>query len=512
MSSSQENNKRIAKNTIVLYCRMLFMMAISLYTSRVVLNTLGVVDFGIFSVVGTVVSMFSFLNGAMTSSTTRYITFALGQGDEKRLKTIFSTALQIHALIAFVIVVLSETIGLWFFYHKMQIPPDRLDAAFWVLQLCIVDSVFAVMSVPYNAAIVAHERMSAFAWMSIYDAVAKLLIVYLLVVTPFDRLVFYAAMLVVVQITSRFIYSIYCNHHFAESKYNRVWDKPLFREMLSFASWSLFGDLSMTLFTAGLNMLLNVFFGPIVNAARGVATQVQGTIMGFVNNFQMAVNPQITKTYAKGEMDAMHNLMFRCARFSFYLLFFISLPVILEADFVLTVWLKTVPENTVTFLRIIICTSLIYTCANPLIIANKATGKVKRYQTVCGTILLLILPVSYVVLKLGAPAYAVFIVHFVMECICQLARMVMLRPLIGLRVRDYFRSIYLYIFAVVAISALAPVGIFVAMPDGVLRFFTVCVVSVVSVSSVVYVIGLTAGEKVFVREKVRMAFARLTAK
>ncbi len=510
MSSSQENNKRIAKNTIVLYCRMLFMMAISLYTSRVVLNTLGVVDFGIFSVVGTVVSMFSFLNAAMTSSTTRYITFALGRGDEKRLKTIFSTALQIHALIAFAIVVLSETIGLWFFYHKMQIPPERVDAAFWVLQLCIVDSVFAVMSVPYNADIVAHERMSAFAWMSIFDAVAKLLIVYLLVIAPFDRLVFYAAMLVVVQITSRFIYSIYCNRHFAESKYCRVWDKPLFREMLSFASWSLFGDLSATLFTAGLNMLLNVFFGPIVNAARGVATQVQGAIMGFVNNFQMAVNPQITKTYAKGEMENMYSLMFRCARFSFYLLFFLSLPVILEADFVLTVWLKTVPENTVTFLRIIICTSLIYTCANPLIIANKATGKVKKYQMVCGTTLLLILPVSYVVLKLGAPAYAVFIVHFVMECICQLARMVMLRPLIGLRLRDYFTHIYLYIFIVVALSAIAPTWVYFVMPDTVARFFAVCTVSVVSVSSVVYFIGLTAGEKVFVREKVRMVFAKLT--
>ena len=500
---SQDNNKRIAKNTLLLYFRMLFMMGIALYTSRVVLATLGVEDYGIYNVVGGIVAMFGFINGSMSSATQRYITFALGKGDKVRLSTIFSTTLQIHTFIAGIIMLLGETVGVWFLYNKMQIPPDRMDAAFWVLQCSIISSFVMVVSVPYNACIVAHERMSAFAYISILEAVLKLVIVYLLVVSPFDKLIVYAILLLAVQVLICFCYSIYCNRHFEETKYRHVWDKPLFREMTSFAGWSMFGNLSAVFFGQGLNILLNVFFGPVVNAARGVAVQVQNAIQQFVGNFQMALNPQITKNYAKGEMQEMHKLMFRSARFSFFLLFFLSLPVLFETEFILRVWLKTVPENTVTFLRIMICTSLIYTCANPMIVANQATGKVKKYQAVCGTTLIMILPISYVLLKLGLPAYSVFIVHFVMECVCQLARMTMLRPLIGLRIRDYFTHVYSKVFIVVALSALLPAVIYNLMDDTVLRFFIVGVVCVASVSLVAYNFGMTANEKVFVVQKAK---------
>lgn len=512
MSDTSQNNKLIAKNTLLLYVRTLFIMLVSLYTSRVVLNTLGVSDYGVYNVVGGVVAMFGFINNSMSSATQRYITFALGKGDIKNLHKVFSTALQIHILISVLIVVLGETVGLWFMYEKMQIPADRMDAAFWVLQCSIVATVVMIISVPYNADIIAHEKMSAFAYISILEAVLKLAVVYILVVFSYDKLILYAILILAVQILIRFCYSHYCNKHFPESKYRHVWDKSLFKEMTGFAGWSMFGNLSAVLFGQGLNMLLNVFFGPVVNAARAVAVQVQNAIQQFVGNFQMALNPQITKTYAKGEKDDMHRLMFRSARFSFYLLFLLSLPVLFETDFILTVWLKTVPDNTVVFLRIMICTSLIYTLANPLIVANQATGKVKKYQAVCGTILLMILPVSYVCLRLGCPAYSVFIVHFIMESLTQLARMFMLRPLIGISIKDYFINIYAKVGLVVLLSVIVPLLVCRIMDDTVLRFFLMCVICVLSVGLVSYSVGLSSTERAFVRSKAGAVYKKFLHK
>ena len=437
----------------------------------------------------------------MSSATQRYITFALGKGDTERLQKVFSTALQIHVLIAALIVILGETVGLWFMYTQMQIPADRMDAAFWVLQCSILSTVVMIISVPYNADIVAHEKMSAFAYISILEAVLKLAVVYVLVVFSYDKLVLYAFLILAVQMFIRFCYSRYCNKHFPESRYRHVWNKPLFKEMTGFAGWSMFGNLSGVLFGQGLNMLLNVFFGPVVNAARAVAVQVQSAIQQFVGNFQMALNPQITKTYAKGEMEDMHRLMFRSARFSFYLLFFLSLPVLFETDFILTVWLKTVPDNTVVL--------LIYAMANPLIAANQATGKVRKYQAVCGSILLMILPVSYVCLKLGCPAYSVFIVHFVMEALAQLARMIMLRPLIGIRVVDYIRNIYVRVGVVVGLSVIVPFIVYESMDDTLLRFFAVCLVCMLSVGTVAYTVGLTSRERVFVKSKAVALFNKI---
>lgn len=506
MARIADNNKRIAKNTLLLYLRMLFMMAINLYTSRVVLNTLGVEDYGIYNVVGGVVTMFGFINSSMSSATQRYITFGISKDNLENLQKIFSTTLQIHILIALIIVILGETVGLWFMYEKMQIPADRMEAAFWVLQCSIFSTVIVIISVPYNADIIAHEKMSAFAYISILEAILKLAIVYILIISSVDKLILYAFLLSVIQVLIRFCYSRYCNKHFKETIYKHIWDKILFKEMISFAGWSVFGNLSAVLFSQGLNMLLNLFFGPIVNAARAIAVQVQGAIQNFVLNFQMALNPQITKTYAKKEMNEMHKLMFRSARFSFYLLFFISLPILFETDFILTIWLKTVPENTIIFLRIIICTSLIYSLANPLIIANQATGKVKNYQIVCGGILLLILPISYICLKLGLPAYSVFIVHFIMESIAQIGRMIMLRPLIKISIIEYIKNIYIPVILVVLFSTIMPFIVYKNLDASVIRFFTVCIVCFLSVSLVVYIVGLSKNERVFIHSKVQEVY------
>lgn len=502
MTEISSNNKRIAKNTLMLYIRMLISMVVGLFTSRVVLQTLGVENYGIYNVVGGIVSMFTFLNGGMISATQRYLNFELGRGNQEQLSKVFRTSIQIHALISLIVLLLSETVGLWFLYEKLVIPEERLDAAFWVFQFSIVACVVNIISVPYNAVIIAHEKMSAFAYMSILDVVLKLLIVYLLYVLPWDKLVVYAALVLCVGLLMRFIYVSYCHKHFLESHYRHGFDKLLFKEMFFFSGWSLWGNLAGMLYSQGLNMMLNIFFGPVVNAARGIALQVQGVIQGFVGNFQMALNPQITKSYANDDLPQMHNLMFRSARFSFFLLFFLALPILLETDYILELWLGKFPDETVVFMRWIIGTSLIYTIANPCVIANQATGKVKVYQAVVGGILLLILPLSYVALILGAPAYSVFIVHFCVESIAQFARMYMLRKLINLPLRAYLKNIYLPIISVVLISIILPLYIQTLFTEGFLRLIYVGLVSVISVGVTVFVIGLTKGERSFFADKV----------
>ena len=501
MSETSSANKRIAKNTLVLYVRMLFTMGISLFTSRVILQTLGVEDYGISSVVGGVISMFTFINAAMVSSTQRYLNFELVRGDANQLRSVFSTSLQIHALIALAIIVLSETVGLWFLNEKLVIPEARMTAAMWVYQCSILSCAVSIMSTPYNAVIVAHEKMSAFAYISILDVSLKLLVVYLLVVLPFDKLIILAILNLLVQLFIRYIYTLYCHRHFPESYFQFWFNKTLFKEMFGFAGWSFWGNLAAILYTQGLNMMLNIFFGPIVNAARGIAVQVQSAVQQFVGGFQTALNPQITKNYASNNLPQMHSLMFRSARFSFLLLFFLSLPVLMETNFILTLWLKTVPDDAVIFTQIMICISLIYTTANPCIIANQATGKVKIYQMVVGGILLLILPISYVVLKLGAPAYSVFIVHFCIESVAQFSRMYMLRSLIHLPLWQYMKNIYIPIVSTVAIAIILPLVVRMQVAEGWLRFLAVGFTCVLSVGASSYFIGFTKQERVFFLDK-----------
>ena len=501
MSNQSANNKRIAKNTRLRYVRMLFGMLVSLFTSRVILQTLGVEDYGVYNVVGGVITMFTFLNSAMSSATSRYITFEIGKGNMEQLKKVFSTALQIHAAIALLIVTLGETVGLWFLMNELVIPDGRMEAAMWVYQCSIVTAVVTIMSVPYNADIIAHEKMSAFAYISVLEIILKLAIVYLLVVLPFDKLKVYAVLVLMVGLLIRYIYTRYCHKHFEESHYIHRIDKPLLKEMSSFAGWSFWGNLAAILYSQGLNMMLNIFFGPVVNAARGIATQIQSVVTQFVTNFQMALNPQITKTYASGEMDKMHSLMFRSARFSFMLLFFLSLPIMLETNYILTLWLGIVPENTVIFARIIIAISLIYTIANPCVIANQATGKVKVYQAVVGGLLLLILPISYIVLKMGAPAYSVFIVHFCVESVAQFARMYMLRNMIDLPLLSYVKNIYLPIMGVVLLSVVLPMLVYNNMQEGIIRFLIVGMTCVLSVAMTSLFVGMTRNERSFLIDK-----------
>lgn len=501
-SENTVDNKRIAKNTALLYVRMLFSMVVGLFTSRVILASLGVVDYGINNVVGGVVAMFGFLNAAMTTSTQRYLTYELGRGDTERLGLTFMTSMYIHILIAVAVVVLAETVGLWFLKNKIVIPDGREVVAMYCYQFAILSTVISILSYPFNAAIVSHERMSAFAYISILDVILKLAIAYILYTVNSDKLIVYSILLFSVQILLTLIYVIYCRKHFEETHFRRLWDTKLLKEMGSFAGWNMWGNIAWILFTQGINILLNIFFGPVVNAARGVAVQAQGTIMQFSGNFQTAINPQITKTYSQNDLTNMHRLIFRSSKFTFFLLLCLSLPVILEADVILSVWLKEVPEYTAIFLRLMLCIAIIDAVANPLMVSAAATGKVKVYQSVVGGILLAIVPISYIVLKLGGNPYSVFIVHL---CICIIAfivRLYIVKPLIKITIPDYIANVIARC-ALVAIPAIGLSILFkVLLPQSVLYAALVCCLSAATVAVFAYYVGLTEHEREVIGGKV----------
>lgn len=509
MLHSSDNNKRIAKNTLLLYVRMLFIMAVQLYTSRIILNVLGVSDYGIYNVVGGVVTMLGFLNGTMSASTQRYITFELGRGNFSRLQTVFSTTLQIHALISVIVILFAETIGLWFLNHKLQIPIHRQEAAFWVYQCSILASVITIMSVPYNATIIAHEKMSAFAYISIAEVVLKLIIVYLLVLSPADKLILYSTLILFVQLFIRLCYSYYCNKHFSESKYKHHFDKQLFWEMTHFAGWNLVPNIVSVLNTQGMNILLNLFFGPVVNAARGIAVQVQNAMYQFSANFQMAINPQIVKSYASGDHEKTHQLMYRSARFSFYLLFMMVLPMILETNYILTLWLKIVPDNTVIFLRIMLCCILIFTSSSPMCEVAYATGNIKQFNIVCSFIVLLALPFSWIALKSGAPAYCTFLFIFVFEIISQIARMFILRKLIKFSIRDFTKRVYIPTFLVACMSTIFPYILCHVTEVCFTRMILTVTLSILSVTIWGYTLGITKDERIFINHKIHSLMKKL---
>lgn len=502
MSDTSANNKRIAKNTLLLYIRMLFMLVISLYTSRVILNTLGVVDYGINNVVGGVITMLGFLTGSLGAASSRYITYDLGKGDIAVMKKTFGNILTIHFILAAIILVISETLGLWFMSTQLQIPSERETAAMWVYQFSIFSSVLTVISVPYNATIIAHEKMSAFAYISIADAVLKLLIVYLLVVIPYDKLIIYAILFFCIQVFDRIVYGVYCSRHFAETHTRLRYDGKLFREIFAFAGWTMNGNLAAIGYTQGLNILLNIFFGPAVNAARGIAVQVQGVCQQFCSNFQMALNPQLTKNYAQGDLDNMHRLLVKSSKFSFYILFFIVLPLMFKAEFVLKLWLGIVPEHTVPFLRLILIVGLLYSLSNPIIVSIHATGKLKKFQLIEGTMLLTIVPIAYILLKFfGIRPEYVFVVHIVVELCTQYARLRIVLPMIDMKLEDYFRSVIKPILLVVILSPWLPYITNATVHGQWISFFVVCMICVICISGCVYFIGCTNPERMFIKEK-----------
>ena len=500
--NKQLNNKRIAKNTLILYFRMLFTMVVQLYASRLVLQALGIEDYGIYNVVGGVVAVFVFFNAAMTTSTQRFITFEIGRGDFKQLRTVFSTSIIIHVLIALIVIILAESVGLWFLHNKMVVADNRMNAAIWVFQLSILTTVISIMSFPYNALIVAYEKMSAFAYISIAEVSLMLVAVYLLLFCNSDKLIVFTMLMAIIRLLVWIIYIVYCNKMFPESRFFFPKNKRLFNEMILFAGWNLWGNLAFVLFTQGLNMLLNVFFGTAVNAARAVAVQVQGAIQQFSGNFQMAINPQIMKTYASGNLEDMHKLIFRSSRFTFLLLYILSFPIILETPTVLKIWLTTVPEHTIIFLRIMLVTMVVDSSSGSLMVAASATGHVKRYQSVVGGILLLIVPIAYIVLKCGAPPCSVFVVHFCVCCIAYLARLFIVKSLIDLHIKMFFKEVVFRCLKVVVVTSIMPVLIKNIVEQNLLNSFLLILFSFCWVIVGCYYLGLDQEELSFIHSKI----------
>ncbi len=483
---------------------MIFLMLISLYTSRVILNALGIEDFGIYNVVGGFVVTFSVISGSLSAAITRFLNFELGRNEATKLKHVFSSAVSIQIGLAVIIAILANSVGLWFLYEKMVIPLDRMDAALWVFELSILTFCINLISVPYNAAIIAHERMGVFAYISVLEGILKLGICFLIQLTSLDRLIFYAILMASVSLVIRFVYGIYCKKNFIECHYHLILDKNLLKQMFGFAGWNFIGASSAVLRDQGGNVVLNLFSGPSVNAARGISMAVSSAVSGFVTNFMTALNPQITKSYASGDKQYMMTLIFHGARLSYYMLLLLSLPIILNTHFILQVWLKIVPDHAVLFTQLVLIFAMSESISNPLITAMLATGKIRNYQIVVGGLQMMNLPLVYVLLKIGLiPETVMIVAIFISQC-CFIARLIMLRPLIGLNPKDYLKRVYFKIIVVTVISSIIPTTLSVVIREGWLNLFAVSLLSFISCLITILYVGCNSHERSFIFGKIHL--------
>lgn len=430
-------------------------MGVSLYTSRVVLDVLGASDYGLYSVVGGVVAMFGFFNMAMSSATQRFLSFEIGKGDFQKLRDTFAASVNIHIGIALLIMLLAETLGLWFVNNKLNIDHDRMDAVNWVYQFSIFTFMVSIMQVPYNALLIAREKMNVYALLSIIDIVLKLAIVYLLITYDGDKLKLYSVLVFSVTALISLAYRIYCGRNFKESRYRFYYDKLLYSSMLGFSGWSLFGGVAAIIRGQGSNIVLNIFFGTLINAAYGISSQVTSAVRQFVSSFQVALNPQIIQTYAKGDLKQNHKLIFQGSKLSFFLLFIIICPIWLNIDFVLELWLTDVPEYTSIFIRLALLNMLLDSISGPLMIGAQATGRIKWYQITIGSIMLLDLPVSYYILETFRKPELSYIVTISITCTTLIFRLLFLRHLISFRIGNYFKEVLLNIAVVGSIGFFA---------------------------------------------------------
>ena len=485
------DNKRIAKNTMFLYFRMFLIMGVYLYTSRIILATLGVEDFGIYNVVGGVVTMFSFLNGSLGGATSRYITFELGRKDYEKLNKIFNVALLTHIFIGLVIVILSETIGLWFLYEKMIIPEDRFNAAFWVFQISIISSIASLIQVPYNATIIAHENMKIYAYVGIIEAILKLVVVYMLAFSPFDTLIYYAILLCLINVGIVSFYRLYCIRLYPESQIRLCKQLALYKDMFKFAGSDLIGNVSVLAQGQGLNLLLNIFFGPVVNAARAIAYQVQGAITQFGNNFMTAVRPQIIKLYAQGEIKEMFRLVYLSSNFSYYLMWLMIFPICLEADYILTLWLGEYPNHSVSFLILVFILCLIQTLKTPRTIVLHATGKLFLANVVIGTLLCCAFPLAYVFLKMGGEPESVFWAANITMFLSEFISVFIVRKYVEYNIADYLLNVHGRCAIVTVVSLILPYFLYDRyMEPSFVRLILTCCLSTISIVATVWCIGM----------------------
>lgn len=478
-------------------------MLVSLYTSRVVLNTLGVEDYGIYNVVGGVVAMLSFFNSSMATSTQRYLNYEMGKGNTSGLRKIFSNAINTHFLIGVVTVILLETIGLWFVYSFLNIPEHKFDAAIIVYHCSVASLFISITSTPYNSAIIANEKMNVYAYFSIVEVLLKLLIVYLLLVILYNKLIVYAFLMLGVTILMRLMYGTYCVRKFPECKYQTGFDKPIVKEMLSFSGWMLFGTLSDMLSKQGINLLINIFFGPIFNASRAIAVQVQSAISSFSTNFMTAVKPQIIKSYSSKDYDYMYKLVFTSSKVSFFLLFILTMPILLYTEEILQLWLKQVPDMSPLFTRLVLIEILISSAYSPIAQVNQASGRIKNYQLAISLLFLTIFFLTLLVFKLGFPVYSTFIISVFFAVIGLFIRILILRKENFFPAKVYLSKVILPLIPVVLISISIPVLMYKFLPHTIIYFLLNIIAGLTLNAISIWLIGLNKSEKVLIKNGIK---------
>jgi len=502
--SQVDNNKRIARNTLMLYIRMFVLMIVSLFSSRLVFRALGVSDYGVYNVVGGVVAMASIFNSSMSSTVQRFLNFAEGKGDKDTSAKTFSSSVYVYLLLCLVFLVLAETIGLWFVNHKLVIPEDRMLAANVIFQFIIISACFRFMSNPYNAVILAHEEMGVYAIVSCVEAVLKLLVAIVLVYFSGDRLILYGALMLLSSVIIISCYRVYCKRHYVETSSIGRCDMESFKNILKFSGWTLFGSGADLAKDQGLNILLNLFFSPVVNAARGIALQLKGLVTQFFTSFYSAVKPQIVKYYASGEHKELVSLVIRSSKFSFYLLLMVALPAMLEAPFLVDLWLGEIPEYVVVFFRLLVIASAVDSMSSPLMTTANATGRIVLYQVTLGVLKLLTLPIAYVCLRLGMAPESVFVVTVGVSCVCLLVRLVIVKYLLpAFQLKRFFVEVLVVCALVTVTSSVVPVLLHVFVNHDILRFLLTVFSSIISSLLMISLLGLSKDERVFIFGKVK---------
>ena len=496
-----QNGRRIARNAVLLYLRMFLLMLIGLFTSRVVLRELGVEDYGVWNAVGGVVTMFTFITSSISSAISRYLAFELGRADAERLRRVFATGLAVQILLSLLLVLLVETVGLWFLNEKMVIPPPRMGAARLVLHCSLGVLVLSMLSVPFNAAIIARERMSAFAWISIGEAVLKLAVALLLSLSVFDKLETYALLMLAVALLVRVTYGIYCRRNFAECRTRPVFDRPLFKEMAGFAGWSFFGSGANVLNIQGSNLLVNLFFGVALNAARGVASQVEAVVKQFAVNFLTAVNPQITKSWAGGDRDYCFSLVAKGSKFAFIAILFFFVPVVLETELLLRFWLGNVPGGAALFVRLSMVALIVDMGSNSLLTLQLATGKIKKYYLATGFVSLLCLPAVWLAFRLGGGAWWAYICLIGVYLLVFASRLYFVRADAAFPVGRYLREVVSRLLALALAALAVSLPVRLLMPEGFLRLLLVCLLGWAVIALVALFFVLTPGERAFLLKK-----------
>ena len=497
-----ENSRRIARNTVLLYFRMFLLLIVGLFTSRVILRTLGFEDMGIYNVVASAVTMFLIVTQSLSTAISRFITFTLGEAVPGKSKRVFSTSIIIVAILAIVIILLGETLGLAYVHHWAKIPAERVPAAVWVLHASLAVMVINRFSVPFNAEIVAHEHMKAFAYISIVEALLKLAVAISLMYAPSDKLITYALLLVLVALCVRGLYALYCKRY-EECKGKLLFDRSIFKEMCSFAGWNFFGVIPSVLNTHGVGIATNQFFSLAVNAARNQTTQVEGIVRQFVNSFTTALNPQITKSYAEGKLDYCYHLVCTGARYSWFLMLFFAIPLLFESDMLMHLWLGEYPIYTDVFAKIAIFAQMVDMLGSSMAVLSMATGEVKRYYQIVGGITLAVLPISILCFSLGSSPAASYIVYLAVYALLIVAKCLVLQKQIHFPSVRFYKEVILRILPV-SIAAIATTAIvWILLPGGWLRLILVLLVSTLSIIAYTWLWGSTPGEREFALSYIR---------